>query len=105
MLDTAANLISPIMETRRLNLKNWLDGKALPKREKSYFSQLLTGAIPFGERAARRIEREYNLPVNFLDVSVSENAQTKKEMIDTIMRKLDTMPLCKLNALNILLNE
>ncbi|HHL0960308.1 TPA: hypothetical protein ACQVH3_005095 [Serratia marcescens] len=58
-----------ISENRRQRLKEWFAGKTLPTKEKSYLSQLLTGKASFGERAARRIERDYGMPGGFLDAA------------------------------------
>ncbi|WNJ81649.1 hypothetical protein RJE46_10615 [Cedecea neteri] len=54
-------------EIRRLRLKEWFADKAIPEREKSYISQLINGKASFGERAARRLEREYGMLSNYLD--------------------------------------
>lgn len=56
-----------IKEIRRLRLKDWFSDKTLPEREKSYLSQLINGKGSFGERAARRIEADYGMPVGYLD--------------------------------------
>lgn len=57
-------------EIRRQRLKEWFDGKTLPKNEKSFISQLITGTASFGERAARRIEKDYGMPDLYLDSEV-----------------------------------
>ncbi|WPU24967.1 hypothetical protein RI049_09600 [Cedecea neteri] len=54
-------------EIRRMRLKEWFADKAIPEREKSYISQLINGKASFGERAARRLEREYGMSSNYLD--------------------------------------
>ncbi|MFH8134185.1 hypothetical protein ABU178_08360 [Pantoea osteomyelitidis] len=56
-----------IKEIRRQRLKEWFAGKSLPEREKSYLSQLMNGKSSFGEKAARRIEGDYGMPLSFLD--------------------------------------
>lgn len=56
-----------ITENRRKRLKEWFAGKTLPQSEKSYLSQLMTGRTSFGERAARRLERDYGMPEGYLD--------------------------------------
>lgn len=56
-----------LQKARRENLKVWLDENPVPKAEKSYFSQLIAGTAPFGEKAARRIEQDYGIPRGFLD--------------------------------------
>mgnify|MGYP005983653627 FL=1 len=54
-------------ELRRTRLKGWFAERVLPEREKSYLSQLINGKVSFGERAARRLERDYNMPPGYLD--------------------------------------
>jgi transcriptional regulator with XRE-family HTH domain len=39
----------------------------LAGKEKSYLSQLINGKASFGERAARRIERDYGMAPGYLD--------------------------------------
>ncbi|MGX9694434.1 S24 family peptidase [Achromobacter anxifer] len=62
-----------IQDTRRANLRAWVQQHGAPAKEKSYFSQILSGTSPIGERAARRLERDYRMGEGFLDV---ENAAT-----------------------------
>lgn len=52
---------------RRANLKAWLETHATPAKERSYFSQLVVGTAPFGERAARRLEHDYGMGDHYLD--------------------------------------
>jgi phage repressor protein C with HTH and peptisase S24 domain len=52
---------------RRENLKAWFADKTLPEKEKSYLSQLINGSASFGEKAARRLEHDYNIPEDWLD--------------------------------------
>ena len=59
--------LTSINQIRRNNLKKWLAVRGIPAVEKSYFSQLINGKASFGEKAARRIELEYGLPINSLD--------------------------------------
>jgi|GEM_PF-82812 len=54
-------------QVRIARLKEWFAGKTLPAKEKSYLSQLMSGASSFGEKAARRIEITYEMPSGFLD--------------------------------------
>lgn len=56
-----------IVQNRRDRLRQWFEGKPLPEKEKSYFSQLINGKASFRERAARRIERDYNMGEGYLD--------------------------------------
>ncbi|WP_368900378.1 hypothetical protein [Mixta calida] len=56
-----------ISELRRIRLKAWFASRVLPEKEKSYLSQLINGKASFGERAARRLERDYGMPEGYLD--------------------------------------
>ncbi|MGT2474578.1 hypothetical protein [Paraburkholderia terrae] len=56
-----------ISDTRRSRLTEWLDTHPTPAKEKSYFSQLVSGTASFGEKAARRIERQYGMEDGYLD--------------------------------------
>jgi hypothetical protein len=55
-----------IAETRRANLERWLTTNAIPRAEKSLFSQLRKDGS-FGERVARRLELQYGMGDGFLD--------------------------------------
>lgn len=61
-----------IQETRRHNLNAWLRTHSVPPAEKSYFSQLRSGAS-FGEKAARRLEEAYGMGSGFLDRPVGNS--------------------------------
>lgn len=54
-------------EIRRANLRAWVQQNGTPSKEKSYFSQVLSGTAPLGERAARRLEKDYRMGEGFLD--------------------------------------
>lgn len=54
-------------KTRRAKLGQWFAGRKRPPKEKSYLSQLLSSNASFGEKAARRLERDYGMPVGYLD--------------------------------------
>jgi hypothetical protein len=95
--------VSAVTVLRRENLKAWMEGKRIPREEKSYFSQLLNGAAPFGERAARRIENDYGMEKGYLDRPLKE--QSREEIISLIVQKLDKMSMHKLTALSTLLDE
>lgn len=56
-----------LMTLRQTKLKEWFDGKTIPRKEKGYIGQLLLGKEVFGSHAARRIEREYGMPSGYLD--------------------------------------
>ncbi len=63
-----AKLIT-IQDTRRHNLKLWFERpeQRIRPKDKSYISQLLNGKTTFGERAARRLEEDYNMVEGALD--------------------------------------
>lgn len=65
-----------IQEIRRANLRAWVQQHGAPSKEKSYFSQVLSGTAPIGERAARRLERDYRMGEGFLDVLQQEGCAT-----------------------------
>ena len=50
-----------------MRLAEWFSTRSIPAEEKSYISQLISGKASFGERAARRLERDYGLGDRFLD--------------------------------------
>ena len=56
-----------IKQIRRENLAEWYKDKPLPVNEKSYISQIITGKSGLGEKAARRLERDYGMPHGYLD--------------------------------------
>ncbi|MFV8852446.1 S24 family peptidase [Serratia fonticola] len=56
-----------IVENRRNSLRKWFADKPIPPKEKSFISQLMGGKASFGEKAARRIERDYAMPAGYLD--------------------------------------
>lgn len=56
-----------IVENRRNSLRKWFSDKPIPPKEKSFISQLMGGKASFGEKAARRIERDYAMPPGYLD--------------------------------------
>ncbi|GEC68949.1 MULTISPECIES: hypothetical protein [Raoultella] len=63
-------------DIRRKRLKEWFSEKSLPEKEKSYLSQLINGRSSFGERAARRLEKDYGMPAGYLDAD-DENSAAK----------------------------
>lgn len=85
-------------ETRRRRLREWLDTHPTPTREKSYFSQLVSGTASFGEKAARRLEQQYGMEDGYLDSPMEaeiklrpdprEPARQAAERLDKIMRLL-----------------
>lgn len=56
-----------LTQNRRAKLRLWFAKKTLPEKEKSYLSQLMSGKASFGEKAARRIERDYGMDAGYLD--------------------------------------
>jgi phage repressor protein C with HTH and peptisase S24 domain len=58
-----------IVEIRRQRLREWFDNPMhpFPRHEKSYISQLITGRASFGEKAARRLEKDYGMGPGYLD--------------------------------------
>lgn len=54
-------------DIRRKKLTEWFSTREIPEKEKSYISQLKSGKSSFGERAARRLERDYGMPSFYLD--------------------------------------
>lgn len=54
-------------DIRRKKLAEWFETRDIPEKEKSYISQLKNGKSSFGERAARRLERDYGMPNFYLD--------------------------------------
>lgn len=68
-----------IKEIRRLRLKQWFTDRPIPTKEKSYFSQVLSGKVGIGERAARRIETDYEIPDGYLDIAFTEDELLEPE--------------------------
>lgn len=61
---------------RRDNLKKWFSDKVVPEKDRSYVSQLISGKTPsFGEKAARRLEMENNMPAFYLDTPQSKETK------------------------------
>lgn len=54
-------------KTRMKNLNDWFSSHPIPEKEKSFISQLKKGTASFGEKVARRLERDYGMPSMFLD--------------------------------------
>jgi len=63
-----------IAHTRRARLREWFKNRSVPADEKSYLSQLMGGKASFGERAARRLERDYGMDPGFLDTPLDQGA-------------------------------
>ncbi|CAB3681078.1 S24 family peptidase [Achromobacter kerstersii] len=69
-----------IQEIRRANLRAWVQQNGAPSKEKSYFSQVLSGTAPIGERAARRLERDYRMGEGFLDTTQHGDTKATPEV-------------------------
>lgn len=67
-----------IVEIRRRNLHSWFSQRSIPPREKSYISQLINGKAAFGEKAARRLEATYGMPLMYLDTAGDPDNTNKK---------------------------
>lgn len=61
-----------IADNRRARLREWFASRSIPPGEKSYLSQLMGGKASFGERAARRLERDYGMEIGFLDIPLDQ---------------------------------
>jgi hypothetical protein len=65
-----------IQDIRRANLARWLETHSVPPKEKSLFSQL-KGTGSFGERVARRLEKDYGMGVGFLDTGTPADSSNR----------------------------
>jgi hypothetical protein len=83
MLMTPKTKITPA-DIRRFNLKAWYENRDIPAKEKSYFSQLMNGGASFGEKAARRLEQQYNMPAGYLDTHIPEEGVVKDHLADLL---------------------
>lgn len=57
-----------IKKTRKAQLRRWVTENGTPGTEKSFFSQLMSPETSFGEKAARRLEADYQMGAMFLDI-------------------------------------
>jgi hypothetical protein len=73
-----------IQEIRRENLRKWVKKNGTPSDEKSYFSQVLNKDAPIGERAARRLERDYKMGEGYLDSTTPGSIIYGNELDDAI---------------------
>lgn len=69
-----------ISEVRLKNLEKWFEGEVIPQKDRSFISQLRKGAA-FGERAARRFERDYGMPEYYLDNKEQKTSDTLQELV------------------------
>ena len=80
-----------ISDVRRERLRAWYSSRSIPGHEKSYISQLLSGKSSFGEKAARRLERQYGMPHLYLDENNVVVAEQKRKSY-TASGPLDATP-------------
>lgn len=73
--------------TRRANLMEWLETHSVPPAEKSLFSQLKDPTNSFGEKLARRLERDYGMGNGFLDRKKGE-AKDADQLADHLIELL-----------------
>lgn len=98
-----------IVETRRENLRRWVAKNGTPEKEKSLFSQLkATGS--FGEKVARRLEKQYRMGDGYLDahgaqVSAPEKANTGGVLADSLKLTIETAAELRLLTVYRLANE
>lgn len=67
-----------ITEIRRMRLRQWFSTRPIPEKEKSYLSQLINGKASFGERAARRLERDYAMGDMYLDTETDSDIKPEQ---------------------------
>jgi hypothetical protein len=94
-------------QTRQERLRAALAGRQIKTDDRSYISQLLSGTASFGEKAARRLERDYRLPAMSLDVPfvlpIADHL-TKEALVQRICSRLEQMHVEKLKALAVMLD-
>ncbi|WP_144025171.1 S24 family peptidase [Burkholderia sp. HI2500] len=90
-----------IADIRRARLRLWFANRTLPQEEKSYLSQLMStkGKASFGERAARRLERDYGMEPLYLDRPIEESVESEsvREPTDeefSLVPQLDVSAAC-----------
>lgn len=72
------------VQTRRDNLRKWVEKNSVPTKERSFFSQLINGSSSFGEKAARRLEETYGMGSMYLDSSDGALAKAESKHIKVI---------------------
>ena len=80
-----------VSDIRRERLRDWFAGKPFPEREKSYISQLLSGTASFGEKAARRLERDYGMPDGYLDIPNKNVIEQQRKLYDSQKSDLESI--------------
>lgn len=83
---------------RRENLRKWIAKNGVPTKEKSYFSQLINGVSPFGEKSARRLEHDYKMGKMYLDHLRESNDRGQKTVPDSIRNIPITRRVQRTNA-------
>lgn len=72
---------NPETKIRRQRLRLWFSTRPIPKDEKSYLSQLMGGKAPFGEKAARRLEKDYGMGKGWLDQPSDGNTEPGPDVV------------------------
>lgn len=63
-------------------LKEWFGQKGFPDKEFAFFEDLINGKVAFTDKTARRIEKDYAIPLNYLDAGFNPSAPIKLNDID-----------------------
>jgi hypothetical protein len=92
-------------KTRRMQLAVWFEAHSIPESEKSYISQLLNGKTSFGEKAARRLERDYGMGEGYLDARQPDSQALEEmcaiyDLLDDSLRKVALEQMRALLKLN-----
>lgn len=74
----------PLKENRIQQLQRWVNLFGTPPKEKSLFSQILNGKASFGEKLARRLERDYDMGLGYLDLKNSQPQNTPGNQVASI---------------------
>ncbi len=77
-----------IQDIRRKKLAEWVKTHSVPQAEKSYFSQLMSGAS-FGERSARRLERDYKMGDGYLDTDEEKQLNVRENQAEYLPKSSD----------------
>lgn len=72
-------------------MRRWVAEHGTPSKEKSYFSQLQSTAS-FGERAARRLERDYKMGAGYLDQPIEARAPGQAAVSNDPKNILEMVP-------------
>lgn len=85
------------MDIRRKRLKELVDiagnpakfEKLHPSITANYVRQVISGYAPFGERAARKIEKTLNLPAGWLDSPIESEAHIREDAYEIVIKQYD----------------